>query len=628
MPPMKPQDGAPGMGWAAAVGVGFVTIALVVLAIVPVYLERSHQELQDRMDVLSQIHSVEEGRAGRVTTLRELASVYSRQSARVVQFVNSGDTLFQRLYADLLAEETEIVARLTELGELLSLEFRQQWAETQAAVAEWHVHHAPVMGVGTTPDRVTAGVPAESLASFAPRVEEDRVLAARVRDLVRGLEDRVVADALQTRAQLDLRESLQFWLTMGSTVLAVLGLLVMVALTRYFRTVAIREQQRRQEATNARRQVRSVLEATGEGVFGLDLEGRCTSVNRTGALMLGYAPGDLKGRRVHGLVHHSRPDGSPLTHAHCIVTRAIDTRAPVRSSDEVFWRANGTSFPVQLSASPMVDGRRVIGVVLTFTDLTEVREAQAALQEAVRARDHVLAIVSHDLRNPVGTIGAAAELLLDVPVREEQRRDHLQIIRRSAERMGRLIQDLLDVARIESGQLEIVPATVDFGELVIDAVREAAPLARGKGVDILEPSARPLPVMARVDRYRIFQVLSNLLGNAIKFTPAGGSVSVSVESAPDSVSVSVEDTGSGIDADSRAYLFDLFWRGKESGRKGTGLGLAIVRGIVAAHGGQVSVDSEPGQGSIFTVHLPRGVSGERPEVGRRTETAASGVPGA
>lgn len=626
MPPLKPQTGTHGLGWAAVLGVGFVTIALIVLAIVPVYLERSHNQLQGRLDALGRIHSVEDGQAGRVTTLRDLASVYSRQSARVVQYVNSGDTLYRRLYRDLLTEETQLVARLTELSELLSLEFRQQWVETQTAVADWHLHHAAVMGVGSAPDGVSAGVPPESLSSFAPRLSEDRVRGAAVRQAVRDIEDRVVSEALQARARLELEESLQFWLTVGSGVLAVMGLLVMIALTRYFRTVATRAQQRRQEAVSASRQVRSVLEATGDGVFGLDLQGRCTSVNRTGALMLGYAPGDLKGRRIHDLVHHSRSDGSPLGASECIVTRAIETGEPIRSTDEVFWRANGTSLPVQLSASPMADGRSVIGVVLTFTDLTEVREAESALQDALRARDHVLAIVSHDLRNPVGTIGAAAELLLDVPVGEKQRRDHLKIIRRSAERMSRLIQDLLDVARIEAGQLEVVPASVDFAPLVLDAIREAAPIARGKGIEIEEPRVGSQPVVAQVDRYRTFQVLSNLLGNAIKFTPSGGRVTVSLETSDDWVSVAVADTGPGIDAKSRAYLFDLFWRGKESGRKGTGLGLAIVRGIVAAHGGRVTVDSEPGEGSVFTVHLPRGMPEN--EADRESRSPAASVPSA
>ena len=282
---------------------------------------------------------------------------------------------------------------------------------------------------------------------------------------------------------------------------------------------------------------------------------------------------------------------------------ALESGETLRVPEDVLWRKDGTSFPVQLILSPMKDGRRVRGVVLTFTDMTEIRAAETALRDAVRARDEVLAVVSHDLRNPVGTIAAAAELLADVPMPPERQSEHLEIIGRAAERINRMIQDLLDVAQIEAGRLSVRTKAVDLVEVFEEVVSQMRWETDEERVHLTVRVPPGLPAV-KADRDRIVQVMSNLIGNGLKFTPAGGQVTVAAEPVPSGVSVTVSDTGPGIEPELERHLFDRFWKGHASGTRGAGLGLAIVEGILRAHGTRIEVETEVGRGSSFSFTLP------------------------
>ena len=230
----------------------------------------------------------------------------------------------------------------------------------------------------------------------------------------------------------------------------------------------------------------------------------------------------------------------------------------------------------------------------------------AQAQAATRARDEMLAVVAHDLRNPLSTIALGAELLLDTTPEDAAhafQRRHLGTVRRSAERMNRLIQDLLEVTRVSGGKLAIQPQEEDASLLLAEASAMLRPLAETRGIAFATRGTRELPRL-RVDGARIMQVISNLVGNAVKFTPEGGSITLAAEVEEGELRVSVIDTGAGISPEQLPHVFGRFWQADNADRRGLGLGLAIARGIVEAHGGRIWVESQPGEGSAFHFTLP------------------------
>jgi signal transduction histidine kinase len=226
-------------------------------------------------------------------------------------------------------------------------------------------------------------------------------------------------------------------------------------------------------------------------------------------------------------------------------------------------------------------------------------------ERAARARDELMAVVAHDLKNPLNTIQLAANILLEEPDGEagarEIDRHAVGAIGRAANRMQRLIHDLLEVTRAEAG-LPVQPLPADPMELLRDAVDAHGSIASAKGI-VMEASADGSLPRVLADRERVAQVLSNLIGNALKFTPAGGRVSVHGWNAPPFVRFAVEDTGPGIDPQDQARVFDRFWQANRQ-QMGTGLGLSIAKSIVEAHGGEIGVQSAPGRGSRFEFSLP------------------------
>lgn len=278
---------------------------------------------------------------------------------------------------------------------------------------------------------------------------------------------------------------------------------------------------------------------------------------------------------------------------------------------------------------PLVARGRVLGLItLAFSDsgrrygpaelaLAEEMARRAALaidnarlygqaQQAVRAREGVLAVVSHDLRNPLASILLNTSTLLEMrtpggldPWVADSLRQTIALVEQS----NHLIADLLDVSRVANGGISLVRAPHDLRELAARAERMLRPLAEARGLS-LQVSVPAAPVPAHVDGDRVLQVLSNLVGNALKFTLSGGHVRLVVESANGVARVTVKDTGIGIAADELEHVFDPFRQGGDADRRGVGLGLPIARGIVEAHGGRISASSEPGAGSVFAFTLP------------------------
>ncbi len=233
-------------------------------------------------------------------------------------------------------------------------------------------------------------------------------------------------------------------------------------------------------------------------------------------------------------------------------------------------------------------------------------------QRAVQARDDLLGVVSHDLGNPLQAVFIGLEALERTRHRDgdkETSQDYyLSAIRRSAELMQRLIHELLEVRRMEAGHLSLQRVEQPIGPLVDEALQLIDPLARVKSITLrsaLDSDALP-PVP--VDADRVLQILSNLVGNAVKHTPNGGTVTIRAAGLANDIQISIEDTGEGIPEKHLGSVFDRFWRAERTGGKGIGLGLAIAKGIVRAHEGRIWVESEVGRGSTFHFTLPHGPS--------------------
>ena len=231
--------------------------------------------------------------------------------------------------------------------------------------------------------------------------------------------------------------------------------------------------------------------------------------------------------------------------------------------------------------------------------------AYAIARRATRARDEVLSDVSHDLRNPISAIAMCARALQDAaPADEVARNELLVTIRESTEWINRLIQDLLDVAVIESGKLSLQLREQDPAPLALQARHMFEVEAMGHDIQLDAKIATNLPLLS-ADGARIVQAMGNLLRNAIKFTPNGGRITIGVDARDGHVEFSVSDSGPGIPLENQPRLFDRYWQSSNGARaRGTGLGLSIAKGIVDAHGGDIWVRSTPGEGSTFTFAIP------------------------
>jgi signal transduction histidine kinase len=227
--------------------------------------------------------------------------------------------------------------------------------------------------------------------------------------------------------------------------------------------------------------------------------------------------------------------------------------------------------------------------------------------EALRStREEALTIVAHDLRGPLQVVAGAVTLLretLGEPGRgDAQTTKLLDGIERATSTMNELIAGLLDLSRLEAGRLPLTKGLYEVSALLAEAAERARPLAE-RARQRIDVAASP-PGTARCDRERTLQVLANLVGNAIKFTPPGGTIGLSAERVEGGWRLAVSDTGPGIPADQRPLLFERFWQAPETRHQGTGLGLAIAKGLVEAQDGSIGIESEPGRGSVFFFTLP------------------------
>jgi PAS domain S-box-containing protein len=342
----------------------------------------------------------------------------------------------------------------------------------------------------------------------------------------------------------------------------------------------------------ATRRLESILSAAGEGICGLDPEGRISYANPAAARLTGYPVEDLIGRGLDELL-------APLRAGWADGGEVVPGQGP-REDTAVVLRRDGSSVPAEYVLTG-VDDDAGAGVVV----MRDVSERRAVEQ----MKDEFVALASHELRTPLTSILGYLEVVLDEyedDLPPEPRR-LLQVAERNARRLADLVSDVLVAAQADAGRLRLDMGAVDLRALVLECVEGARPAAEERKLT-LSVDAEALPAVTG-DRGRLTQVLDNLISNALKFTPPGGRVQVAGGREDGRAVVRVADTGMGIPEREVERLFTRFYRSSSAVRAavpGTGLGLAITKMIVEGHGGSVEVESEEGVGSTFWVALPIG----------------------
>lgn len=404
----------------------------------------------------------------------------------------------------------------------------------------------------------------------------------------------------------------------------------------------------------------AILDATADGIYGLDKNGYTTIANRSAEKMLGYKLEEMLGRPQHDLINHTRADGSPYPAEECNVYKAIYKGESAHSEDEVFWRKDGTSFPVSYDSAPIVgmDGR-IKGAVVCFHDITAQKEEELFLRHskevadrANEAKSDFLANMSHELRTPLNSIIGMTRMLVEDLSLSGDNRSMAEIVHKSSNNLLDIVNDILDISKIESGNMVLEEVGFDFKDAVANVMESMAPIASEKGISLeYHFHDEDIPYLVG-DPLRVSRILTNLISNAIKYTDKGiinvnidsrivpaeetnikkidvdkGNVSVSVSTRTVSgekveIYCEVSDTGIGIPDDKLQTIFDKFSQADVSTTRkygGTGLGLAITKDLVKMMGGSIGVTSEVGKGSTFWFKIPFDVTDDVESVIRTQE---------
>lgn len=379
----------------------------------------------------------------------------------------------------------------------------------------------------------------------------------------------------------------------------------------------------RRDAEERQELVRLLLDSAAEAIYGVDTDGKCTFCNPACARALGFDdPRELVGEDMHALIHNQWPDGSPYPVSQCPVHASFREGTSARRDDEVFVRRDGTAIAVEYRSHPLQHGDNVLGAVVTFVDITARKRHEEELRTATRRREQFLAMLSHELRNPLAAVLNASAILsehaeIEQPADEGARAR--AVIVRQARHMARLLDDLLDVSRVTSGKFQLRKRPTDLQDPVRAAMESLGPRVAAREVELVSTiTTDELPVFG--DPARLQQVVSNLLSNAVRYSPVKGRVELTVGREDEWAVISVRDQGEGIEPELLPQIFELFVQSDQAldrSQGGLGVGLTLVRQIVDLHGGSVRAHSEgKGEGSEFTVRLPLSardaVEAERP----------------
>ena len=562
------------------------------------------------------LHALQVAARERETQARVKAEVAATtQSLQATKdFSSFADALFSRL-----SESFDLVYAAFYLFDKAHVCFRRVGAFA-TDVAEGQRDYAPGEGLvgqaaeerralkivpsSEQPLRVTTGVGVMEPASvfFIPVMHRDAVIAVI----------ELATAAVMTEKQQILLDALLPTVALNATILA-----------GQLETQKLLENTKTQAETLAILEERSrlILSSVDEGILGLDPDGLLTFVNSGGALMLGYSPEELVGQQLHAKVHYAYADGRAFPREECSMYQTAHDGKLRVTSNEVMWRKDGTSFPVEYSTNPIVNDGRVVGTVVAFRDITlrlkaeaELRAAMEAAESATRAKSDFLANMSHEIRTPMNAIIGMSHLALKTDL-DTRQRGYVRKIQQSGQHLLGIINDILDFSKVEAGKLTV--ETIDFDlekvlENIADLISEKA---SSKNLELIIDIDKAVNLHAKGDPLRLGQVLINFCSNAVKFTERGEIVVTARVQESDTqgqlVRFAVSDTGIGLTEEQMGRLFQAFEQADASTTRqhgGTGLGLAISKRLAKLMGGEVGVTSEIGKGSTFwfTAYLGKG----------------------
>jgi PAS domain S-box-containing protein len=366
--------------------------------------------------------------------------------------------------------------------------------------------------------------------------------------------------------------------------------------------LVFRDASERKASELARAHLAAIVDSSRDAIISKTLQGIVRSWNTAAERLFGYTAQEAIGQPITFLIPPERQGEEPE------ILARIARGEHIEHFETVRMRKDGQRLDISLTISPIRDASgEIIGASKIARDITDRKRAEEALQEANRHKDEFIALLAHELRNPLAPLRTALQVMQLAEGNPGKVARAREVMERQLGHMVRLIDDLLDVSRIGQHKLELRRATVPLLDVVNNAVETARPVidAAGHALTISLPAT---PVYLDADPTRLSQVLSNLLTNSAKYTERGGSILLRAERRDGDVIVSVRDTGIGIPAEALSHVFDMFSqvdRGLERARDGLGIGLALVKGLVQMHGGTVTAESQgPGTGSTFTITLP------------------------
>ncbi|HEV8658833.1 MAG TPA: HAMP domain-containing sensor histidine kinase [Thermoanaerobaculia bacterium] len=627
----------PDSRWPTVLPVTFIIVSLLSLVVLPLVVSRHTAKMRDEINGVAE--------PARRAANQIQIDLFGELD-KIIAYQVTAESQYRDDYFAYVAEQDQNRRALARLAPKLDQELKRNLDELFTQAERWHQ-------TVRSSEFVSRQLPQEV---FLARLFESHPAYDRALKSASDLEIALHAAIEQRLQQIRKAESLNVWLTIILTLLALTSAMLVAGLGRQMRLLAAEAERRRvdaereaEEAKKARndaqkeeRRAAFLASAVQELTASLDYQQTIDTLaklivpNLAQACTIDIAGADGKLRRA-AAAHRNpelaaklaadigkQPREIPEILVKIMQERRVRVVGNISGMHEYATGAPATTGTMLVV--PLVIRDQTLGAIIAiapegkpftqddvplFAELA--RHASLAIdnarlyresQQAVRAREEVLAIVSHDLRNPLNAVTLASSLLQTSDGISAEDREQIDMIAVAAKRMSRLIEDLLDVTRLEGGkQLPIEPSVIEVSSLLEEAFELFKPQAAASSVTLQCAPAKDVPPI-HADRHRVLQVLSNLVGNSLKFTPKGGLINCAAERRDGEVLFTISDNGPGIPKQHLSDIFSPYWQAKRAERLGAGLGLPIAKGIVESHGGKIWVESDEGKGTRFYFTLP------------------------